>query len=298
MVVPKRLTKLYKKFFKINNVLSKVDLLSFGGWWKYWTDPLGKSRNVSEKFHLFVDEWQLIWDHGEYIFDALDGLSQDESCYFWITYDHKQWTSKVLSECWFVIKNLVNRVGFCLHSNALYHAASLKTNMRSTVQVYSYWDRASRHNWSSNWSFYEPKCSFPFCKYWSYGFYLGHHICGPSVSENPHADQCLCYMLQVIKHEIKSWAKDGEVYTFHKVAILLTRGLERFRKSLGNALWREGILVCKAGSNYNRVVVDDGELGHSYEWPVVIAICTRQYSELNCLMFSRAVTRLVVLYVD
>lgn len=317
VVVPKRLTKLYKKFFEMNNVLSKVDLLSFGGWCKYWTDPLAKSRNVSEKFHLFVDEWQLIWD-GEYDvrsrFDTLDGLSQDESCYFWITYDDKQWTSKPESASktgrwfsWVSIHHVIYTVGLFLRNNALYHAASLETNMRSTVQVSSYWDRASFYWWDS----YEGilfENYFPFRKYWLYGFYFGHHICGPSVTEIPHHIcgrleiphhyQCLYYMLQVIKHEIKSWAKDGEVYTFHKVAILFTRGLEKFRKSLGNSLWREGILVCKAGSNYNRVVVDDGEFSHSYEWPVVIAICTRKYPELNCLMFSRAVTRLVVLYVD
>ena len=304
VVVPKRLTELYKQFFEINNVLSKVELLSFWGFWNRmnWTKLEGK-------FHLFVDEWQLIWgDHPvnacTCTFDALDGLSQDDSCYFWMTYDDKQWSSKpesaTESDWWLLIHNLDKKVGFFLRRNALYHAASLTTNMRSTVQVYSYWDRASRviksfdclanHRCNCIGSFDDD---FPLREYWSCRFYLGHHICGPSVTEIHHARRR--DILQVIKHEIKSWAKDGEVYSFHKVAILLTRGLVRLRKFLGNYLWEKGILTCRVGSNYSRVVVDDGELSHSYEWPVVIAICTRN-AELNYLMFSRAVTRLVVLY--
>ena len=307
VVVPKRLTELYKQFFEINNVLSKVDLLTFGDVWKKycWTDRLEKSRSVSEKFHLFVDEWQLIWGNEDLStqtrFDALEALSQglDDSCYFWITYDYKQWSSKPESasesDWWSLIHNLVYRVGMFLHSNALYHAASLTTNMRSTFQVYSYWDRPPRHDeyfyWlANNHSLFHL---FPLHKYWSYPVYLGHHICGPSVTKIRHAR--LFGILKVIKHEIESWAKDGEVYNFHKVAILFARGLDWLRKFLGNYLWDEGTLVCRVGSNYNRVVMDHGELSHSYEWPVVIAICTRN-AELNYLMFSRAVTRLVVLY--
>ena len=297
VVVPKRLTELYKQFFEINNVLSKVELLSFGRFWERmnWTKLEGK-------FHLFVDEWQLIWRNPHVrkgAFDAMDGLSQDDSCYFWITYDDKQRSSEPESasesDWWLPIYNPVENVGFFLRRNALYHAASLTTNMRSTVQVYSYWERTSRVSKSFN-CLANHGCfndDFPLHEYWSCRFYLGHHICGPSVTEIHHAR--LRDILQVIKHEIKSWAKDGEVYSFHKVAILLTHGLVRLKKFLGNYLWQKGFLTCRVGSNYSRVVVDYGELSHSYEWPVVIAICTRN-AELNYLMFSRAVTRLVVLY--
>ena len=55
VIVPSRLTKLYKNFFTINNVLSKIHVLPQSDflWEVSW-------RNVSEKCHVFADEWQLL----------------------------------------------------------------------------------------------------------------------------------------------------------------------------------------------------------------------------------------------
>ena len=290
VIVPDRLTKLYENFFKINNVLSKVDVLSQGSFlFKVsW-------RNVSEKFHVFADEWQLLWGKESHWFDELITLTKhDDSCYCWITYDDKQWSSKPESDCG-NDSVLIGRIQYCIqnyfYKNALHHAASLTTNMRSTFQVYSYWNSVSRGDKSLN----RLHACFPLDKYWSYPVSLGHHICGPSVTELSIPWNFPKGMLQVIKQEIESWAKDGEVYTFHKVAILVMP--DWLMEILGIELRKEDIPFCEAGDNCNGVVLEAGDHSHSYEWPVVIAICTRN-AELNYLIFSRAVTKLVVLYVD
>ena len=298
MIVPSRLTKLYKNFFKINNVLSKIVVLPHER--VLWKDSCW--RNVSEKCHVFVDEWQLLWRKGpqwcvRFVISSalrdLITLTKQDSCYCWITYDDKQ-SSHVKPDSvkdWAFIYRIQQSIHVYFYNNAFCHAASLTTNMRSTIQVFSYWNGASRGDTSLN----QSHASFPLDKYWSYPVYLGHHICGPSVTEMPIS--CSQVMLQAIKHEIESWAKGGEVYTFHKVAILVkTEGLYW---SLKSVLRKEHIPVCKAGDNYNGVVLEVEDNIHSYEWPVVITVIyTRNAPELNYLMFSRAVTRLVVLYMD
>ena len=297
VIVPSRLTKLYNNFFKINNVFSKIHVLPQNDflWEVCW-------RNVSEKFHVFADEWQLLWGNepewsgiSRALHDLITQQTKHDSCYCWITYDDKQWSSKPgsINDSAFIyaVQNSIHN--YC-YKNLLYHASSLTTSMRSTVQVYSYWNSALRGNKSFNWS----NACFPLDKYWSYPVYLGHHICGPSVTELPTSCTWpINYMLQVIKHEIESWAKDGEVhiYNFHKVAVLLSPELHMLREFLGDELREEDIPVCEAGDNCSGVVLELGDCCHSYEWPVVIAVCTRN-AELNYLMFSRALTRLVVLY--
>ena len=296
VIVPSRLIKLYKNFFKINNVLSKIAVLPHESvlWKVSW-------RNVSEKCHVFVDEWQLLWGKvpqwsgiSRALHDLIT-LTKQDSCYCWITYDDKQWSYEPDSVNDLVfIYNIQYSIHTYFCNNAFYHAASLTTNMRSTIQVFSYWNIASRGDTSLNRS----HACFPLDKYWSYPVYLGHHICGPSVTEIDIPYTSSKDMLrQVIKHEIESWAKDGEVYTFHKVAILVKpAGLYSL---LSSVLRKEHIPVCEAGDNCNGVVLEAGDSIHSYEWPVVItAICTGNAPELNYLMFSRAVTRLVVLYMD
>lgn len=297
VIVPSRLTKLYKNFFKINNVLSKIDVLSHDD--VLWEVP---PRNVSEKCHVFVDEWQLLWGKvpgyqwsviPRALHDLITLQTKHDSCYCWVAYDDKQWSCKPESDSAYIYAvQYVIQTYF--YENALYHAASLTTNMRSTFQLYSYWNSASGGYKSLN----RFHSCFPLDKYWSYPVYLGHHICGPSVKEMfLPGTFSIDNMLQVIKHEIECWAKDGEVYTFQKVAVLVSTGEGWFRSYLDFVLTQAHIPICEAGDNCNGVVLVDGGDSHSYEWPVVIAICTRNADELNYLMFSRAVTRLVVLYI-
>ena len=82
-------------------------------------------------------------------------------------------------------------------------------------------------------------------------------------------------MIQVIKHEIEYCAKDREVYTFNKVAVLVTPELHWLRKRLFDGMRKQDIPVCRPGDKCNGVVLELGNLSHSREWPVVIAICTR-----------------------
>lgn len=290
VIVPSRLTKLYKNFFKINNVSGKIHVLPQTDflWDVFW-------RSVSQKFHVFADEWQLLWGNefewsgiSRALHDLITLQTKHDGCYCWITYDDKQWSSKPesVNDLAFIYA-VQNSIQNYFYKNAIYHAASLTTNMRSTFQVYSYWNRASIGD--------KLHACFPLDKYWSYPVYLGHHICGPSVTEMPFSED----VLQVIKHEIESWAKDGEVYTFHKVAVLVVPESQNWwlREFLDYELRWEDIPVCEAGDNCNGVVLDTGDNIHSYEWPVVVAICTRN-AKLNYLMFTRAVTRLVVLKID
>ena len=298
VIVPSHLNNLYKNFFEINGVLSNVDVVSHES---CVSNVL--RRNGSKKFHFFADEWQLFWRkhlEGGIVANSVEytliNQTKNGDCYYWIAYDDKQWN--FILECMGIgndshfISTVQRYIQMFLDNRVFHHAASLTTNMRSTVQVYNYWKSASRGDKSLN----QKPAHYPLDKYWTYPVYLGHHICGPSVTEmstpSPHSKD----MLQVIKREIETWAKDGKVYTFQKVAVLVMFELSELKESLDYEMRKEDIPVCEPGDNCNGVVLELGDHSHSYEWPVVIAICTRN-APVNYLMFSRAVTRLVVLYV-
>ena len=296
VMVPPQLTELYNDFFEVNGVSSKVNVVSR----IYEVNDIF-SRNDSVEFHFFADEWQFFLLHHAREWPGLlpwfrRALIGTCSYYCWIAYDDKECISLPLELVF--IKSVQDYIQTFLDNGAFYHAASLTTNMRSTVQVYNHWKNTLKDEECRLKVLHEWAADFPLDRYWLYPVYHGHHICGPSVIEMPVPTNSLKGMIQVIKQEIESWAKDGEVYTFNKVAVLVISKLHWLRKALDEEMSREHIPVCKRGDKCNGVVLEFGNLSHSYEWPVVIAICARYAQEENSLVFSRTVTRLVVLYVD
>ena len=294
VMVPPQLTHLYNDFFEVNGVSSKVNVVSY----IYEVNDIFL-RSDSVEFHFFADEWQLFLLHARewpgflvWFRNAVIGTC---SYYCWIAYDDKQCISLPLELV--LVKSVQDYIQNFLDNGAFYHAASLTTNMRSTVQVYSHWKNTLKGEECRLKVLHESAANFPLDRYWLYPVYLGHHICGPSVIEMPVPTNSLKGMIQVIKQEIESWAKDGEVYTFNKVAVLVVSELQWLRKALDDEMSKEHIPVCERGDKCNGVVLEFGNLSHSYEWPVVIAICTRNTQEKS-LVFSRTVTRLVVLYAD
>lgn len=306
VMVPTPLTTLYKDFFKINRVSSEVVVASYFEFeWlidecKLPTIP-GKG---SGKLHFFADEGQSVWGMQlkRFFEPFLTKLSKCQDCYCWIAYDDKQYISKAISPHTFqfqksffqtTIQNFLNKNGF-------YHAASLTTVMRSTFEVYSYLNSACYRSSDISYRKYNGFCVkdmahfyFPLDKYWLYSVQLGHQICGPSVTEIVISD--LKMFIQVIKKEIDFWARDGEVYSYQKVAILATSSDLATLSFIFTVL--EEIPFCNLGDDKNGVVLAAAETTHSYEWPVVLAVCLDKRHQLKYLMFSQAVTRLVVMCV-
>ena len=71
----------------------------------------------------------------------------------------------------------------------------------------------------------------------------------------------------MIKQEIESWVKDGEVYNFNKVAVLVGDLWEPYwlRYALGKGMRKEHVPVCGLGDKGNGVVLEFGNRSHSYE---------------------------------
>jgi len=117
VIVPSQVTKLYKNFFEINSVLSNVDVVSYRA-----LSEFGVWGNDSEEFHIFLDEWQLYWEHarvGFHWFGMFCALRfflieqtrhQDHNYYCWITYDHKQcsFEPEDYSFLSYIVQNYIN----------------------------------------------------------------------------------------------------------------------------------------------------------------------------------------------
>ena len=118
--------------------------------------------------------------------------------------------------------------------------------------------------------------------------YLGHRICGPSVTVIQATD--FEFMTQIIQKEVKMWTNENSL---HHVAVLLTDSVSK--EHLSSAIARREIPVCDIGDQKNAVALDLASKALSYEWPVVIAISGSPHLSSNYTMFTRAVARLVVI---
>ena len=100
----------------------------------------------------------------------------------------------------------------------------------------------------------------------------------------------------------------GEVHVkrqkLKEVAVLVTS--DWMLEDLSSMCKNVGIPLCAVGEAKDALVLDHGGKAHSFDWPVVIAVCDRGlhrnkasyklkcYHALWFLMFSRAVVKLVV----
>ena len=186
----------------------------------------------------------------------------------------------------------------------VFHPPCMKTVMRSTFEVYNFVQAfvkksllglSQRLN-QPQFDRIEQKTKEQFVSFverYDVSNYLGHHVCGPSVSVFEISD--FDSIANVIEKEVKRWTEED---FRHQVAVLFTSSFPK--KDLYRRMIQKEIKVCDVNNiKRNAVVLDFGCNAHSYEWRVVVAISWLN-DELfsNYLMFTRAVSRLVVITTD
>ena len=232
----------------------------------------------------------------------------NRDCYCWVAYDYMQRNEAVVSQdvtgglsSAAEIQNKAREL--CKKFN-VFHPPCLKTVMRSTFEVYNFVQAFAKKSLlglsqrlnQPQFDRFEQKTKelfVSFAERYDASNYLGHHVCGPSVSVFENSD--FNFIANVIEDEVKRWTESDFL---HQVAVLFTSSFPR--EDLSRLMTQKGIPVCDVNnSNRNAVVLDFGHNAHSYEWRVVVAISWLN-DELasNYLMFTRAVSRLVVVTTD
>ena len=116
---------------------------------------------------------------------------------------------------------------------------------------------------------------------------IGHHIGGLPVEEIETGS--LGTVVTNIFSEVQQWTRK-------EIAVLVTD--DWILEDLSPLCKWLGIPLCAIGEDKDALVLDHGGKSHSFEWPVVIAVCgSESHPELRYLTFSRAVVKLVVVNV-
>ena len=300
-VVPSPLTAQYKDFFAENNISSGVDVLSPTEFF-HGRDP----GSDAAKLYFFADELQAFQTE---IPDALTHLEKllihlaDRDCYCWIAYDYMQiYKGDITREeevtaffCGAAIQDQAREL--CMTHN-YYHAPCLRTTVRSTFEVYSFVQHFVKKALGALVQTIQlplfdhieketKEIMVQFEERYDVSHHLGHHICGPSVTVFQNSD--FNFITEVIQDEVKNWTKGGSL---HQVAILLPRAFPK--EQLTHVMAEKEIPVCDIGKPKNAVVLDFAHKAYSYEWPVVVAISWSPNLTSNYTMFTRAVSKLVV----
>ena len=298
--VPPPLDKLYKEFFSKNEILEDLYyIVTFDGLARFLSLA---PRTPGKPIHVFVDEFQMILVTSKTLLDPFTEFlvqHQSKDLYQWLTYDVNQMMFAGGSEVFgikrrydFSIPDYLSDL--CTNKN-FFHAPSLTTVVRCTSEVYEYLQRYLKFSFSEK-SVGEAQTPQ---QYWHHPIYLGHQICGPQVIvegkisygsyEERYADCC-----KIIKDQINEWAKENDVFFYHRIAILVAA--PRYLDTLNEFLARDGVPVCRIGEMENKVVLDMADYARSYEWPIVISVCGHLKQMTNYIPVSRAVTRLVILW--
>ena len=263
------------------------------------------------EFHFFVDEMQTFEAEIPDTIKLLEKLLAqitNRDCYCWVAYDYMQRNEAVVSQdvtgglsSAAEIQNKAREL--CKKFN-VFHPPCLKTVLRSTFEVYNFVQAFAKKSLlglsqrlnQPQFDRFEQKTKelfVSFAERYDVSNYLGHHVCGPSVSVFENSD--FNFIANVIEDEVKRWTESDFL---HQVAVLFTSSFPR--EDLSRLMTQKGIPVCDVNnSNRNAVVLDFGHNAHSYEWRVVVAISWLN-DELasNYLMFTRAVSRLLVITTD
>lgn len=305
IVVPSSLTSLYKEFFENNSISSGIEVLSPSG-----ISELFQRCDPAVKFHFFADELQAFEAEISDVLIQLGNLLSriaDFDCYCWVAYDYMQRNENETSRD--ETGGLVNALKIQTQARELckthdiHHASCLKTIVRSTFEVYKFVQEFVKESLLDSLKRLKlPRFDHigkefkeiftTFVGRYDISNHLGHHICGPSVTVVNIKNLDPDFISQVVQNEIDKWAGSDSL---HCVAVLVTTSFPKER--LGHFMAQKGITVCGIADNQkNAVVLDFGHKAHSYEWPVVVAISWFNNDlSSNYIMFTRAVSRLVVL---
>ena len=313
--VPPPLNKKYEAFFEEKEASSGVSIYT-------WEDFANLVPESEEKFHLFVDELQILFANKKHLEFHLVSLVKKQknfdNCYCWFAYDETQalktWDLDLLTHS-DILKFRAAFLGFIVTitdlndqektRNYKFVESHLKTVMRSTEQVFEFVNKfAHKTGFYSKMlcrkeQLYKSKHGDdvpPFLKeYWK--GVIGHRVGGHQVEE---------VETNSLKKVLESIL--GEVHVnrqkLKEVAVLVTS--DWMLEELSSMCKNVGIPLCAVGEAKDALVLDHGGKTHSFEWPVVIAVCEiglhrypdssmlKYYHALWFLIFSRAVVKLVV----
>ena len=310
--VPSPLNKQYEAFFEAKNISSGVIIYTF----ENFVNSVPKSE---EKFHLFVDELQILLAHDidqietVYLKSFIKKQNSVDNCYCWFTLDQTQLLTSTTTHLYrgTSMKDFPSDTSFCsyltyfgsnyltLAGNHSFTKSYLTAVMRSTEQVCEFVKEFARKTdiysrrllWLEQ-SYYAGKGGVPpFLKEDWQGM-IGHRVGGLAV-EGIETTGSLEIVAKAVATSIFS---ELQLWTRKEIAVLVAGDgvLKELSRSDLPALL--GIPLCAIGEDKDAIVFDDGGKSHSFEWPVVIAVCGLRKSHPNLchLTFSRAVVKLVV----
>ena len=201
IVVPLSLTACYRDFFSQNSISSDlVDVLSPTEFF-HGNPPRSE---VTAKFHFFADELQTFQSEIPDILTLLEKLMTrltKFNCYCWIAYDYMQRNEDEISQdetggLSSGAKLQAQARRLCKSYN-VFHAPCLKTVVRPTFEIYSYFqafvkkslqdllqrlmllehmEKGTKESWVN------------FVERYDFSNDLGHHVCGPSVTVYEDSD--------------------------------------------------------------------------------------------------------------
>lgn len=313
--VPPPLNKKYEAFFEEKEASSGLSIYT-------WEDFANLVPESEEKFHLFVDELQILFANKKHLEFHLVSLVKKQknfdNCYCWFAYDETQalktWDLDLLTHS-DILKFRAAFLGFIVTitdlndqektRNYKFVESHLKTVMRSTEQVFEFVRKfAHKTGFYSKMlcrkeQLYKSKHGDDvphFLKEYWQGT-IGHRVGGHQVEE---------VETNSLKKVLESIL--GEVHVnrqkLKEVAVLVTS--DWMLEELSSMCKNVGIPLCAVGEAKDALVLDHGGKTHSFEWPVVIAVCEiglhpypdssmlKYYHALRFLIFSRAVVKLVV----
>ena len=324
--VPPPLNKKYEAFFEEKEASCGVSIYT----WEDFANLVPEGEELTnlvpeseEKFHLFVDELQILFANKRFrdfhLMSLLKKQKNFDNCYCWFAYDEiqalKTWdlghlTSSHIAEFRLPFLHMILNFTDLEHQektrNYKFVESHLKTVMRSTEQVFEFVKTFAHETKFYSAMLYAKEERYksehgddvpPFLKDDWQGM-IGHRVGGCQVEEveTDSLEKVLKSILGEV-HEKRQKLKE--------VAVLVTS--DWMLKDLSSMCRNEGIPLCAVGEAKDALLLDHGGKAHSFEWPVVIAVRERGlqsdnqgssilkcYHALWFLMFSRAVVKLVV----
>ena len=312
--VPSPLNKKYEAFFEAKNISSGVIIYTFENFVNF-------APKSEEKFHLFIDELQILLaddidkTETDYLKSLIEKQNSADKCYCWLTCDDTQVPTSRTPRLYQGIEDFIFDPNFhsyltylgvdylTLTGNHRFTKSYLRTVMRSTVQVCEFVKEfvhktliySQRFLWQA---FCYGRDDVPSLlkEFEDWQVVIGHHIGGLPVEEIETAGN----LISVAQAVATSIFSELQLWTLKEIAVLVTDDGVLEDLSRSSALPKLlGIPLCAIGEDKDAIVFDHGGKSQSFEWPVVIVVCGSETRPALCyLAFSRAVVKLVVVNVN
>ena len=272
--VPPPLNKKYEAFFEKKEASSGVSIYT-------WEDFANLAPETEEKFHLFVDELQILFANKKltefHLMSLLEKQKNFDNFYCWFAYDETQalktWDLDLLTHsdilqfrCAFLVLILTMTALKDQEKTRNYKfvESHLKTVMRSTEQVFEFVKQFAHKTgfYSKMLCGKEQRYKSehgddvpPFLKEYWQGM-IGHRVGGYQVQEVE--TDSLKKVLESILGEVHVTRQK-----LKEVAVLVTS--DWMLEDLSSMCKNEGISLCAVGEAKDALVLDHGGKAHSFE---------------------------------